>query len=161
MSNILQNINFRSYFNKKLNISVLFPDNWNISKNENFEIFTFDNEIDGFKANIGFSENRIQTSNPQEFNNKINEIKNFQYQNYKDFRRISEEKLFIDNYPAYKQIFEWNYVEEQKLLNHFFGLILHENNRLLEFNAVSLISNSQNYFELFDYILKSVRFIYN
>ena len=153
-------LNFVSAYNEILHISFLYPDNWRISKTKNFTIVLIDKQKMGFMANLGFSQSEFAKPTAEGLQLEIDYIKKYQQQTYPDFQQKSEEKLFIDNNPAYLQIFNWHYEEEKSNLSNFFGMILQKDNTLLEINGSCLRELSDIYLPLFDKIVRSIRFIY-
>jgi len=160
LTQAVENIQFVSAFNRELNLSFLYPKTWAISKTDNFAVLLVDTQNRDFRTNIGFSQSPLKASTPVEFQTKIDEIKSFQSLNYLNYSTIEEEKLFIDNNPAYLQVFEWFYEKENLELAHFFGLVLQHNNTVLEINGSCLKEQMTGYLKIFSKITTSVRFIY-
>ncbi len=148
-----------SYFSKALSASVRMPADWDTVTSEDFPLALLAPEKNGFRANVGFNLYKLSGDDEQKFEKAIRSSKQVLIDEYKEYKLIEEQQVWIDGFPAYHQEYTWKDDEMDLYYYQTLTLIYVMPNRLYEVTGTSLLTNKENYLDKIIKIVDSFRFI--
>ena len=152
----------KNYFDKNLSLSISVPDEWRVGSNDNFELFFISpaDPATGYRTNIGFS--AVHGSgqlNAETFQQIIdNSTADFE-KNYHSFQKMFDQKLMIDELPAYLMQYQWQDEISGTTFAQIVCLIATAADRMLEIHGATLKSLEGEFLPILIEVVESIRVI--
>lgn len=148
-----------SYYDKALGISLEMPSTWETGRSEDFPLVILGPETQDYRSNLSFDRTPLAVPDPERLAEIIAATHEDQKRDYPDFVQANEERLFIDQRPAYWQEYTWTAPETNRRYTQVFGLIVTDPDHVIDFHGATLPDLQDEYIPLFRRIVDSIRII--
>lgn len=152
-----RNREWTSFYHKELNVSIKVPTSWEIGNNEDFQLILIAPVDDGYRANIGLNIYEFTGGDRAQFEKAILTSKENLETEYRNYKMLQEDQIWIDGLPAYHQRYEWTTEQDAHFVQTLTLIFVPD--RLYEMNGTSKAGLGEKYLDLLEEIITSLRIV--